>query len=80
MRWRTDPSVHIGRAFDQVYRSKPFPRTSTYWVDNRVIATKYIGPMARTRRGRPSEPVAIGGAIIREAAGPPRRDATDEVA
>jgi len=45
IRWRLDPTVQVGRAFDQVYRSKPFPRGSYYWVDNRVVATEYIGPM-----------------------------------
>ena len=55
MRWRLDPTVQIGRAFDQVYRSKPFPRDSYYWVDNRVIATRYIGPMLPEG----SEPVEI---------------------
>ncbi len=45
MRWRLDPTVAIGRAFDQVYRSKPFPHDSHYWVDNRVVATQYVGPM-----------------------------------
>jgi len=45
MRWRLDPSVQIGRAFDQVYASKPFPKDSYFWVDNRVIATEYVGPM-----------------------------------
>ena len=45
MRWRLDPSVKVGRAFDQVYASKPFPKDSYFWVDNRVVATEYVGPM-----------------------------------
>jgi len=56
LRWRTDPSVRIGRAFDMVYRSTPFPYTSTYWVDNRVIATEYIGPMRAPEAGQTAAP------------------------
>ncbi len=55
MRWRLDPSVRVGRAFDQVYASKPFPKESYFWVDNRVVATEYVGPMLP----RGSEPVDV---------------------
>jgi len=80
LRWRTDPSVRIGRAFDMVYRSKPFPHTSTYWVDNRVIATEYIGPMVANDqkqtapRAARSETMPSG---IRFFVDPQRRSKTD---
>jgi len=57
MRWRLDPTVHIGRAFDQVYRSKPFTKDNLYWADNRVIATEYIGPMLPAEE-KPREPAS----------------------
>lgn len=60
MRWRNDVSVRIGRAFDMVYRSTPFPNTSTYWVDNRVIATQYVGPMAGTAQATDAADPASG--------------------
>jgi hypothetical protein len=55
MRWRLNSTVQIGRAFDQVYRSQPFPKDNLYWVDNRVIATQYIGPML-PEGSKPQEP------------------------
>lgn len=44
LRWRATEKVAIGRVIDQVYASKPFPKPGTFLMDNRVVATKYVGP------------------------------------
>jgi hypothetical protein len=80
LRWRTDPSVHIGRAFDMVYRSKPFPHDSTYWVDNRVIATEYIGPMVANNQKQTAPQAARSQTMPNEIkffVDPQRRSKTD---
>lgn len=49
--WRNVPRVKIRAVCDQFYADRTtFPGDGLIWVDNRVIARKYVGPMRREHR------------------------------
>ncbi len=51
--WRTTPELGINLVLDHVYNS--VPHDQLLWFDNRVVARRYIGPMARSSQEKAAE-------------------------
>lgn len=85
MRGKNHPKIMINRVFISAYwsNSRGSPRDQPHWLDQLVVATKYIGPVAErpgrsatrnsSRRTRKSQKTQTSTAKIAAAAPPPKR-------
>ncbi len=59
LRWRTSQKLPINLLIDHMYsNAKDFPEESRIYIDNRVVARKYIGPIApkKSAARKPDKP------------------------